>query len=213
MEKKILSIDFDIIMYPCITLYNGDVDGGDNPTELWRQLEDEYGLENYNILTYDRKVLLEIAKIIAYFHQKGKPIYFINEHQEIVDLLKKTSTWDQDKYNIYNVDFHHDLWYDRSAFSDILKADEYSCANWLGYLYLTKRATGITWLKAPNSEEPEIKAYGGDIPINTLRIREFDKLYDIDFDEIYFCFSPQWVPNKYRIFYDLIQISVEGKLK
>lgn len=209
MEKKILSIDFDIIMYPCINLYNSDVAGDDNPIDLWRDLEDEYGLENYNILTYDTKVLKEITKLIA--HNKNKPVHFIQEHQEIVDHLKSTAGWGEDRYDIYNVDHHHDLWYRDTDFAEILKRDEYNCSDWLGYLYLTKRASNITWLKAPNSIEPEIRSYGGDIKINTLRIREFDKLHKIDFDEIYFCFSPQWVPQKYKIFYDMIQIMIEGK--
>ena len=209
MEKKILSIDFDIIMYPCIKLYNGDVDGDDNPTDLWRDLEDEYGLENYNILTYDTKVLKEITKLIS--HNKTKPIHFIQEHQEIIDHLKTTPGWNEDQYDIYNIDFHHDMWYRDTDFADILKQDEYNCSDWLGYLFLTKRASNITWLRAPNSEDLDIKPYGGNIKINTLRIREFYKLYDLNFDEIYFCFSPQWVPQKYRIFYDMIQIMIQEK--
>lgn len=209
MEKKILSIDFDIIMYPCIKLYNGDVNGDDNPVDLWRGLEDEYGLENYNILTYDARVLKEITKLITI--NKNKPIHFIQEHQEIVDHLKTTSGWDIDKYDIYNIDFHHDMWYRDTDFADILKKDEYNCSDWLGYLYLTKRTSNVTWLKAPNSEDLSIKAYGGEVKLNTLRIREFYRLNEIDFDEIYFCLSPQWVPQKYKIFYDMIQIMIEGK--
>jgi hypothetical protein len=81
MEKKILSIDFDIIMYPCIKLYNADVNGDDNPIDLWGDLENEYGLGNNNILTYDTKVPKEITQLIAY--NKNKPIYFIQEHHFI----------------------------------------------------------------------------------------------------------------------------------
>jgi hypothetical protein len=209
MEKKILSIDFDIIMYPCINLYNADVDGGDNPIDLWKELEDEYGFENYDILTYDGRVLKEITKLLA--ENKDKPIYFIQEHQEIVDNLKKGAGWGEDRYDVYNVDFHHDLWYRDTDFAEILKQDEYNCSDWLGYLFLTKKLTGLTWLKAPNSDPPEIKAYGSDLELQTLRIREFYKLHEIDFDEIYFCLSPQWIPQKYKIFYDIIKILIEGK--
>lgn len=211
MTKNILSIDFDIVMYPCINLYNGDVDGGDNPTELWRDLEDEYGLENYNILKCDMSIVMEIAKVVAYYYKLGKPIYFIDEHQEIVDNLKKEPTYDEDTYNICNVDFHHDLWYRESDFPDILKADEYNCSDWLGYLYLKKKLESFTWLKAPNSDEPEFRSYGGDFDLKTLRIREFNKLYDMNFDEVYMCLSPQWVPDKFRPYYNLIRVMVEGK--
>lgn len=207
MEKKILSIDFDIIMYPCISLYNGDIDGDDNPIELWKQLEDEYGLENYNILTYDASVLLELAKLVSYNKKKGKPIYYIDEHQQIVDKLKKDKDYDESIYDLYNIDFHHDIWYNTEDLIDIQENDKYHCGCWIGYLYLKKKLSNITWLKAPNSDGLEIKAYGGNLDIKTLRIREFDKLYDIDFDEVYLCLSPQWVPQKYKIFYDLIKVS------
>lgn len=207
MEKKILSIDFDIIMYPCINLYNGDIDGDDNPIELWKQLEEDYQFENYNILTYDTSVLLELAKLIHYNKEQGKPIYYIDEHQHIVDKIKKDNDYDESTYDIYNVDFHHDLWYSAEDILDIKENDGYHCGCWIGYLYFNKKLSSITWLKAPNSDGLELKTYGGTLDLKTLRIREFDKLYDIDFDEVYFCLSPQWVPQKYKIFYDLIKVS------
>lgn len=205
MEKKILSIDFDIIMYPCITLYNGEIDGDDNPIESWRQLEEEYGFESYNMFTYDTKVLKELAKIITYNRKQNKPIYYITEHQQIVDKLKKDKDYDASQYNIYNIDFHHDLWYNDTDIIQIVEDDDYHCGCWIGYLYLKKKLTSLTWLKAPNSDMPEIKTYSNDLQFNTLRIREFEDLYEIDFDEVYFCLSPQWVPQKYKILYDLIK--------
>lgn len=205
MEKKILSIDFDIIMYPCITLYNGEIDGDDNPIESWRQLEEEYGFESYNMFTYDTKVLKELAKIITYNRKQNKPIYYITEHQQIVDKLKKDKDYDTSQYNIYNIDFHHDLWYNDTDIIQIVEDDDYHCGCWIGYLYLKKKLTSLTWLKAPNSDMPEIKTYSNDLQFNTLRIREFEDLYEIDFDEVYFCLSPQWVPQKYKILYDLIK--------
>lgn len=209
MEKTILSIDFDIIMYPCINLYNDDVEGNDDPAEIWERLEDEYGLENYNILSYDAKVLLEIGRLIG--ANKKKPIYFIESHEQIVDILKEQSNYEQSKYHIYNVDFHHDLWYRDTDFTEITHNNEYDCSDWLGYLYLKKKIASMTWLKAPNSTMPEFDTYGGDYKLNLLKIRDFDQLHEIEFDEIYFCLSPQWVPRKYAVFYELIQNIIEGK--
>jgi hypothetical protein len=207
MEKKILSIDFDIVMFPSINLYNDDVDGDDNPIEIWKELEEEYGFEDYDLLKYDASTIMEVAKLMKRF--KDKPIHFIKEHQQVVDILKEQPDYDNCQYHIYNVDHHHDLWYRKSDFKEILEQDKYDCADWLGYLYLKKKTASLTWLKAPNSEDLDIGVYGGDFKLNILKLRDFPKLYDIDFDEVYFCLSPQWIPKKFKIFYDLIQLFTE----
>ena len=82
MVKKILSIDFDIIMYPCIKMYNDKVGGDANSTQLWQGLEND--LDISNILSYDWITLKNIAQLIA----KSKNVHFIKEHQEIIDILK-----------------------------------------------------------------------------------------------------------------------------
>ena len=209
MEKKILSIDLDIIMHPCIQQYNDDVEGDDNPIDLWIALENEYKLDDYNLLKYDSNIILEITKLLKYNKDKGKKIYYIQEHQEIVDILQKSPTYQNDQYHIYNIDFHHDLWYQEEDFDDILKHNEYTCANWAGYLFLKKKLKSFTWLKAPNSDDLEIKPYGSNIQINYLTLGDFYKLYDLNFDEIFFCLSPQWIPPKFHFFYDLIKLLLQ----
>ena len=204
MEKTILSIDFDIIMHPCIDLYNEDVEGSDEPKELWKWLEEEYKLEDYNLLTGDFNILFEIAKLINY--NKDKPIYFIDEHQEIIDILQERPEYNTDVYKIYNIDFHHDIWYDEDSPNEILYNDEYTCADWVGYLYLKKKLKQYIWLKASNSNLLETPIYGKNFNFKTLGLTDFDKLYRVDFDEIYFCLSPHWVPEKYRKLYDLIKL-------
>ena len=204
MEKTILSIDFDIVMHPCIELYNDDVEGEDNPEELWNFLENKYNFEDLNLLKYDDKLVIQLIQLLKY--NKNKPIYFIQEHQEIVDILKKSPTYKEDKYNIINIDFHHDLWYNEESFQAILQDDEYNCANWLGYLLLKKKLISASWVKASNSIPPRIKTYGNNIQLNTLYFKDLEKLYQIDFDEIYFCLSPQWVPPKYQIIYEIIKL-------
>lgn len=75
MQKKILSIDFDIIMYPCIKMYNDKVSGNANPTQLWQGLEHDFNIAN--ILSYDWNLVKYIAQLI----KKNKSIHFIQEHQ------------------------------------------------------------------------------------------------------------------------------------
>jgi len=208
MEKKILSIDFDIIMAPSIELYNDYAFAETDPAELWADLEAEYQFEFYDKLQFDETILYGITDLLKHF--KDKPIYFITDHDEVVDILKKSPNYNIDIYNIYNVDFHHDFWYDKLAFNEILQQDEYNCGTWLGYLYLTKKLSSVTWVKALHSDAMSFRPYGNDnCKINLESIRNIEKLKDIDFDEVYFCLSPQWIPPRYVIFYNLIKQLLE----
>ena len=208
MEKNILSIDLDIIMHPSIDLYNDDIYVNEDPDELWSNLEEEFAFEAFDTLKYDKEVLLDIIRLLK--KNKDKPIIFIKDHDEIVNLLKNDTDYPQCMYNIYNIDFHHDLWYGEDDVLDAKSEDNYTCADWLGYLYLHKKTSSITWIKAKNSSNINIKPYGNkDCKIEYLSIKDFSQLEDINFDQIYFCLSPQWIPPKYRIIYDVIKLLLE----
>lgn len=204
MVKKILSIDFDIIMYPCIKMYNDKVGGEANSTQLWQGLEND--LDISNILSYDWITLKNIAQLIA----KSKNVHFIKEHQKVVDILKSTAGWSEDTYELTNVDFHHDLWYRQSDLAAITDFDQYNCSDWAGYLLLKNKLVNnhYTWLKAPNSDMP-LQFDNIEYKLDLLKIRDFGSLLEQDFDEVFFCLSPQWVPYKYSKFYDIIQLMYE----
>lgn len=210
MEKNILSIDLDIIMHPSIDLYNNEVNEEDQPKQLWAYLENEYNFEKNKILDFDSLTLLNLANLIKV--NKDKPIHFIINHEEIVDYLKKESDYNSSTYNIYNIDFHHDIWYDTEDALNKWKQDKYDCGNWLGYLYFKKKTASITWLKASNSNMLETPIYGGNFQLNTMTLGDFYKLYKINFDEVYFCLSPQWVPKQFHYLYELFKTLIGDEL-
>lgn len=200
MVKKILSIDFDIICYPCIRLYNHMVHGAESPVVTWNSLNESIDIQN--ALSYDSNTLLDIAKLIRKNVQSGAKLRLIEEHQHLVDALKLDENYSDTTYDIYNIDFHHDLWYHKEDLTNMVDFDDYTCANWLGYLLLKGKTNSVHWLKAPNSDMPT--PFISEDPFTSiLKIRDFDKIEE-EFDEIYFCFSPQWTPHQYRVFYKLI---------
>lgn len=201
-EQKILSIDLDIIMHKCIDLYNDDSEGGDDPDWYWEWVENEYGYKALHLYEYDPDAILGIYKLIGL--NKDKPLYFIESHEEIVDILSEQEDYKDTKYHMYNLDFHHDLWYEEETLEDFIKHKdvEYSCANWLGYLFFEKKLASLTWLKASNSLMPI--PYAG-LKMKTLGTKEFFRLENIDFDQVFFCLSPQWVPEEGQIFYKLLK--------
>lgn len=128
-----------------------------------------------------------------------------------MDILKQSEeNWQEDTYELINVDFHHDLWYRQEDLAAMADFDEYNCSNWVGYLLIKNKLKDntYTWLKAPNSDPP-LRLNDIDCNFEFLTIRDFPSLLEQEFDEVFFCLSPQWVPYKYSKLYELIQLMRE----
>lgn len=196
---KILSIDFDAIMFPCIRLYNEYCYGNENATTIWRQLEFDRDINQY--LSYDANVYKNIGKIIFKNIKNGAKLIPIQEHQMLVDHLKKYDLLDL-QFDITNIDYHHDIAYNRNSFVE-MEFDNYTCADWAGYLMTLNPETTLTWVRCPGSSpyNEDIKEFS-----NTITIKRIDEIVDLDddYDLIYFCLSPQWVPYVYHHLYDLL---------
>ena len=200
--KKILSIDFDCIMYPCIKLYNDKCHGDENPTIGWKKLSIEMDIDKF--LSYDAQVLEDIILLVQRSVSNGAVLIPIQEHQELVKHLDMES---DEKIDLINIDFHHDIWYNRDSISSIKLFNQYNCADWVGYLMKKDKLNSYTWYKMPNSD---MFLDNMDIPFTIKKIKEIKEL-DEKFDTIYFCLSPQWVPYKYHHLYDLIIKLFGGK--
>ena len=191
---KVLSIDFDYIMYPCIKLYNNLCDGKENPTVTWNMIEQERGIEKF--LCYDANVLMEIAKVIKKNLKNGAKLIPINNHDEIIQHLNNEKI-----IELLNIDYHHDIIYHSEDINSLTDFEKYDCGNWVGYLQLNNFLKEYTWLKAPSSSLCTINL--PDFHYNILGLKDFNSITD-DYDCIFFCLSPQWVPYKYHHLYQLI---------
>ena len=211
MTKNILSIDIDYIMFPCIKLYNDMSSGGENPTVIWDNIEHHRGVDD-KFLSYDPESLTNIFKLLKDINTCAtKPIkkIAIIEHHNIIDILNKDEklehesliegTTESYKYNIVNIDFHHDIMYRPQDRNNIINFNKYNCSNWVGYLILKDKIENYTWVKAPNSDLYSHDLDGKyDIKFNTLSMRESITEYNNNFEYIFLCLSPQWFPYKYQ---------------
>ena len=204
---NVLSIDFDIIMYPCIRLYNEHINGSDTAKQIWDFLDHEYEMDKY--VSYDAKTLLLLGFLLRTARSNKTRIVPLEEHQQIVDDLKKDVNYDTNLYNLTNVDFHHDIFYRKEDISVTKYFDKYNCSNWVGYLYKNNKLASYTWYKAPNSQgyDPNIieenDRYKFDIKSVTTDEDKIDLLKMI-FNTVYIVKSPQWIPYKYIHLYNLI---------
>ena len=193
---KILSVDFDYIMYPCIKLYNTYVSESENQTVIWEHLEQLLEIDKY--LCYDAGALKTITELILKNVKNHATFIPVENHEEIVDILKKDKDYPSAKFDIVNIDFHHDIYYREEDIAEILDFGRYNCSDWLGYLYFTKKLKRCCWLKAPNSDP-----YDGKAEIEILGKKDFGSIKN-DFDMVFLCLSPQWVPYKYHHLYELL---------
>ena len=202
---KILTVDFDIIMAPCIKLYNNMCAGNANSTELWNSIESRIEVDKF--LCYDYNTLHSIAMLMKKSVNNGAEFIKIDEHDKIISKL--IPRYNDEKFDITNIDFHHDIAYNKDSINDIKNFDNHTCGNWVAYLHLKEYLDKYTWVKASNSDmcDPEIKSAIG-IEYDIINKRDIDKIEPV-FDQIYFCLSPQWVPYKYHHLYDLIADMVE----
>lgn len=192
---KVLSIDFDYIMAPCIKLYNDLCAGSENPTVSWQIIEHERNIEPF--LNYDAESLLQIARIIKANTKNGAKLINVRDHHDLINLLPYGKMID-----LTNIDFHHDILYNvGSVIANITDMAKYDCSNWVYYLYAEKVLKSYTWVKAPQSD-----LLGNGIDFMDYKILTRSDLSKIEnnFDIVFFCLSPQWVPYKFHHLYDLI---------
>lgn len=226
IKQKILSIDFDYIMFPCIRLYNDICEGSENPSVTWNNIKYNRGVED-NFLTYDANAYTTIVKFIKAIINKAREDkvsidkYAIENHDKIVNILDKEEfninhqpdAEDDNifKYDLMNIDFHHDIMYRPQDRTSIKNFNKYNCSDWVGYLFIKDKIDKYTWIKAANSDLYDNRLSGiYDIKFDIGSLRSisdpvnFIKEQETNFNKIFLCFSPQWVPYQYKHLYDLI---------
>lgn len=207
-KVKILSIDFDYIMWPCIKLYNDMCAGDQTPGETWDRIEFERRINNH--ISYDAKTLKTITSIIKNALKNNEcKFHSIKEHQE---LIKEMDVEDSDdEYSVTNVDFHHDVYYHDDDIAKMAYFDGCTCANWVGYIYFTGKLDSYTWIEAPNSDK--LPSNMDDDLSDRIHVETSTGLYDLEkklkdkeisFDHVVLCLSPQWVPYRYHHIFEMI---------
>lgn len=187
---NVLSIDFDVIMAPDISLYNhlvsGVVDENDSKTL-------EKITESFPMLAHCRADLGHYAKIFLYLmnniqHLNPEDIRVAYNHEDIKYILSECKN-----AHVFNIDHHHDLGYPIP--DGVEEKDICTCANWGDYFLRHGTITHFTWLKNTNSDIPI--RYDGDERITFINFNEFE-LNDLPkIDKLFICLSPEWVSSNY----------------
>lgn len=189
--KNILSIDFDIIMAPCIELYNELV-----PRMSWKTFDN---FPQMKLLTIDTIHYKRLTKMLISLFQimPKENIIWIEDQGQMYKYLKNFKN-----INLINIDHHHDIQYHIKE-----KNEKLNCGNWV--YHLRHNISNYTWINNSNSHKPE------EIEYKKL-INNIYNLQDFDFDtmaipdKIFICLSEPWVPPTYReLYYTWMDIANE----
>lgn len=202
--KKVLSIDIDYLMSPCINLYN-DCIGSDEfqHGNLWDKLNQLRGIDKH--LAYDERSLVELTSLFCnqLRHVPKENIFFAEEHDMILEQLSKIKG---EKFDIYNVDHHHDIYYNPQQKSEVDRFDFACLANWVYYLGKNDKINKYYWVRNENSARfSDAERIELTFPFDDeTYCQDLIKLdHDVIFDYIFVCRSNDYLPKKCDYLFDL----------
>lgn len=189
MNKTLMTIDFDIIMGPCILFYNHLV-----PQSKW---EDLNTYEIANSLHADYGIYFKLTSYLCNLLKKLKSdqIVFVTGHDQVLNFIDKN-----EKYNIINIDHHHDLGYGNNA----QKGYELNCANWVKHMMDNNQCSSYMWFRNQDSDlmggvdQTDVTSLCTDILLTMDT--NLDGLATPDL--LCIVTSPQWVPPKFLYLLD-----------
>lgn len=189
--KNIITIDFDIIMAPCINLYNDLI-----PNKSWDFFNQ---FEQMKTLTADlnhyQKLTEWLIKILPYLNKEQ--IIVIEDHGQIIKYLE-----DNNKVNIYNIDHHHDCGYQKD---EEMPDNKLNCGNWGLFLKKKNILNNFIWINNINSDIPpkEKKL----VNFSSFQLSEYNLNTIPVPDKLILCLSEPWTPPMFRpLFYTWLDI-------
>lgn len=220
---KVLTVNFNVIMDSCLRLYDQYVDVDENPTVLWRFLDEEMGLKYHT--EYDANLLIKLACIMRDAkHFSNNDIFktdviCANSPDEyvriITDKLKELTHVEflseiGPVLEMHNIDFNSGVMMPGTNEAiQVTEYDKYNQRSWMNYLFKWNLVSRYTWYKCANSRrisfDKEIADKCSTVVFNNKFATEsLEKSLTEGFDCIIFCFDEHWVPYRYKHIYDLI---------
>jgi len=204
---NILSIDFDWIMEPTINSYNNFSHPQENWTfNTWRDIKFEIPEGNFS---FNPDKYYQLLNIIINFRLNCKDLDYIYtglDHHFILDAMKFWNINKEESILLCNIDHHHDCGYiDKGEqYLESIEKQNPSLANWVYYFCKEYNTTQYLWIKNDNSMWPPDNMELSNSPL-FIPSSDIASIRKINFDRLFICLSPDWVPPKYYPMYNVIE--------
>lgn len=194
--NNILSIDLDILLSPYVGIYNNAVNTSGSCHWIWHTIDSIFETKYFTInQSYQEK----LKTILNYYSKQVNKIYIGFDHSSILTAIEneKEKFKTPYKFDIYNIDYHHDIFYSDTQEKDITAMGIAGCGNWVGFLTYHNFVNHYCWYNGIGSNF-EIEKM---VEINKNLIPHMEKhLFDEEFeypsnvDVLFISISPQWIP-------------------
>jgi hypothetical protein len=201
---KVLSIDLDYIMGSSLLLYNS-LFHDENPSVRWKKIF-EFSDFSESHFYIDQSALLFCFDIFLKSLKNSKSFSFGYEHDDILHSIS-----DYSNIELINVDHHDDVFMNNSfdlfgsneksmdyEYENIKKCNYVNEGNWIGWLASKGKLKSCVWITNPDS------SHRGK---SNIILKYIPKFYDIErheitfqdynFDHVFLCLSPQYVPKNH----------------
>jgi hypothetical protein len=213
---KVLSIDLDIIMGSVLEIYQG-LRWDDNPTVRWKVLYETSDFKESNFYI-DQDALLFCYETFLKALKNCNSVTFGYDHDSILYDIAKYNNID-----IVNIDHHDDMFHmsfkDYADGYDALKleyemistANHINEGNWGSWLNSQNKLRSFTWIRNQTSRNVDridfIRNLLGDKFQSYLRSEYQFK--DYNFDHIFVCLSPQYIPQNHWHYFTMFMMAYE----
>ena len=199
---NIVTIDFDIVMHRSIGLYNDLVDDDNTIQTILDDNKESHFIPNPDLFLYNylTNYILNCTKKLS----KDK-IIFIEEHHEVLNAFNTGLIKNNENFNIFNIDFHHDIAYNDEDIDS--KIEELDCGNWVKYLFehYPQNFNQYIWINTDESGDANNDNFG--MSINRKVFTHNIKKYNLEAlvkstDILFICRSIPWVPREEQQLYE-----------
>lgn len=204
---KVLSIDLDYIMGPTIELYNG-LFFDQNASTRWRNLFERSDFRENHIFI-DQSNLMFCYNAFLKSLKHCKDVSFGYDHDSILYKISDFSD-----IELINIDHHDDVfaadyrddYYEflEKEYSEIIESNKVHEGNWVAWLANKDKIKSYTWIGNKNSANKIRNDFNSKIVPNYLNIEKENYKFDnYNFDHIFVCLSPQYIPKNHWHYFSM----------
>lgn len=214
---RVLSIDLDYIMGPVIELYQG-LRWDDNPAIRWKMLYETSDFRDSH-LYIDQSALMYCYTTFLKALKSNPTVTFGYEHDSILYGIPEG-----EKVDIVNIDHHDDIFhvsgFDEYAQGfDILRMEyEAICndnyvneGNWGAWLFSKDQLNSFHWIRNETSRNVDRTEFTRELmgDVYKIYLRDQYEFKSYDFDHIFICLSPQYIPKIHWHYFTMFIIAYE----
>ncbi len=206
---KVLSIDLDYFMGPTIELYNS-LFYEQNPLSRWEELYSNTDFKESHFYI-DQGCLLYCYNLFLKALKNNPTVVFGYDHDTILYDIHEC-----DKIDLINIDHHDDIISGdmrdlNKEYNYLINHDRIYEGNWIGWLHGKNKLNSLVWIHNPTSANLRRNEFNVQMLGDKYQwhLRDQYKFENYDFDHVFVCASPQYIPHCHWHYFTMFMMAYE----